>query len=400
MQYELIATSTFGIEGVLAEELDNNGFKRIRNENGRVVFGAEDDNLTETIARANMVLRTADRILVHVASFEAHTFDQLFDGVAAIPWESWICQDARFPVEGRSQKSDLFSISDCQAITKKAIATRLSKAYHIDWLPESGPLVKVEVAVTKNVVTLTLDTSGEGLHKRGYRPEVSQAPIRETLAAAIIMCSKWNPKRPFMDPCCGSGTFPIEAAMIAANIAPGINRSFIAEQWPCLDSSVWQRVRQELKDAVIEPEDLHIIGTDIDDSVVRRARNNAARAGVGQYIHFQRSDLRDAKSRFSYGTMICNPPYGERIGEQRDAELLYKRLGKVFAAEFGTWSCHVITPCSTFEKLFGRQADKKRKLFNGRIRCDLYQFFGPKLRRPATAVKPEKPQDGNDVEKV
>ena len=398
MQYELIATSTFGIEGILADELTEKGFKRLRTENGRVVFAADSDNLTETVARANMTLRTADRILVHVGTLEAHTFDQLFDGVKALPWEKWICRDGRFPVEGRSNKSDLFSVSDCQAITKKAIATRLSGAYGIDWLPESGPLFKVEVAVAKNMVTLTLDTSGAGLHKRGYRPEVSQAPIRETLAAAIIMCSKWNPKRPFMDPCCGSGTFPIEAAMMAANIAPGIYRDFDAEQWPCIDKAKWDEIRQELKDQIIEPEDLHIIGTDIDDSVVKRARNNANRAGVGQYIHFQRADLRDAKSRFSYGTIVCNPPYGERIGEQRDAELLYKRLGKVYATEFETWSCHVITPCDKFEKLFGKEASKKRKLFNGRIRCDLYQFFGPKLKRaPGPKVAPQDNMEKNVV---
>ncbi len=376
---ELTATATFGLEAVVARELKALGYENQRTENGKVTFTGNE----QAICRANLWLRSADRVLVKMGEFKALSFEELFQQTKALPWEQWLPAEACFPVKGKSVKSQLYSVPDCQAIVKKAVVEKLKETYCREWFEETGPVYTIEVAILKDVVTLTIDTTGPGLHKRGYRKLSAEAPLKETLAAAMVSLSRWQPERTLIDPFCGSGTIPIEAALIGQNIAPGLNRDFAAEKWPNLPTRYWEEAREEARDLAEYDRPLRIIGSDIDKNVLSLARYHARQARVDGQIHFQRQPVKDLSSKFKYGYIICNPPYGERLGEKKEVEHLYREMGKVFK-ELGTWSFYVLTANENFEKLFGRQADKKRKLYNGRIKVDFYQFFGP---RPPKDVK-------------
>ena len=374
-QFQLIAMAKFGVESITANELKKLGYTDLKVETGRVCFqgGFED------IARANLWLRTADRVLINVGEFTAVTFEELFEKTKALPWENWIPQNGEFPVTAKSVRSTLFSLSDCQAITKKAIVERLKQHYHgISWFVEDGPKYKVEVGILNDVVTLTLDTSGVGLHKRGYRTLTGGAPIKETMAAALVQLTKWKYDRVLIDPFCGTGTIPIEAAMTEMNMAPGRNRNFICEDWVQFPKDIFPRLKEEA-DALVrtDVERLKIQGSDIDDHALSMARYHAKQAGVDHHIHFQRKDMREISSHNKYGFIITNPPYGERLEDEKNVKLLYHDMGKVFG-KLDTWSFYVITSFKDFEKAFGRTADKKRKLYNGMLECNYYQYFGPK----------------------
>lgn len=369
---QLIATSAFGIEAVVGRELKKLGYEDQMVENGRVTFFGDES----AICRSNLWLRTADRVLVKVGEFKAQSFEELFENTKALPWEQWIPEDAEFPVEGKSIDSKLFSVPDCQAIVKKAVVEKLKQKYKRDWFEETGPKFKIEVALLKDMATLTIDTSGAGLHKRGYRKLVSGAPLKETLACAMLLVSRWNPDRVLVDPFCGSGTIPIEAALMGLNIAPGSGREFVAESWPAIPADLWREARTEAQDLAVRDKELRISGSDIDEEVMSLARYHAKQAGVDKHIHLQRMPMSELKSRYKYGFIVCNPPYGERLGQDREVEKLYKEMGRIFGT-LDTWSYYVITSHPEFEKLFGRRADKKRKLYNGRLLCNYYQFYGP-----------------------
>ncbi|MFZ5969359.1 MAG: THUMP domain-containing class I SAM-dependent RNA methyltransferase [Bacillota bacterium] len=370
---QLIATATFGLEEMVKVEVKKLGFDEITVENGKVTFTADE----AAIPKANLWLRTADRVLLKMGEFKATTFEELFQGTKALPWEEWIPQNGKFPVIGKSVKSTLFSVSDCQAIVKKAIVERLKQVYHTEWFVEDGPEYKVEVALLKDVVTLTIDTSGAGLHKRGYRETANEAPLKETLAAAMIMISRWREDRVLIDPFCGSGTIPIEAALIGRNIAPGLERSFASEDWPRVPKQLWKEARREALAAIRQDTKIQILASDINERTLKIAKENAYKAGVEDCITFAAQDMGKIKSNASYGYIICNPPYGERLGEMKEVEQLYKRMGEAFG-RFDTWSAYVLTSHEEFEKFYGKKASKKRKLFNGRLKVEYYQFFGPK----------------------
>ncbi|GAB6274192.1 MAG: class I SAM-dependent RNA methyltransferase [Peptococcaceae bacterium] len=375
---DLIATATFGLEALVAQEVKDLGYNRVTVENGKVTFSAD----WGAICRANLWLRTADRVRLKVGEFKATTFDELFEQTKALPWPELIPVDAGFPVDGKSVKSTLFSVSDCQAIVKKAVVESMKQKYKREWFPEKGPLYKIEVALLKDIATLTIDTSGPGLHKRSYRELASQAPLKETLAAALIILSRWRPDTVLMDPFCGSGTIPIEAALIGQNIAPGMNREFVSGNWPTIPRELWRQARKETHDLACYNRPLDIIGTDIDNSVIKLARQNAIEAGVKELIHFQRLPAADVRSSKKYGKIICNPPYGERLGERQEVERLYREMGRVFS-RLDTWSFYILSAHPQFEKLYGRPAAKRRKLYNGNIKVDYYQYFGPRPpRRP------------------
>lgn len=369
----LIATSAFGLEAVVANELKGLGYENLRTENGRVSFSAGAD----AIARCNLWLRAADRLLLQVGEFEARTFEELFQQTKSLPWADWIPESGEFPVEGKSVQSQLFSVSDCQAIVKKAIVEKMKLKYPVKWFKESGPRYRVEVALLNNRATLTIDTSGAGLHKRGYRKLAGEAPLKETLAAAMIMLSRWRADRAFIDPCCGSGTIPIEAGLIGRNIAPGLNREFDAEKWPQVPARVWQQAREEARDSILTNQPLGIMGFDIDGQALELARYHARQAGLGNLVSFQRQSVSELRSSYRYGFLITNPPYGERLSEKAEVEGLYRQMGSVFE-NLDTWSFYVLTSHPGLEKLLRRKADKRRKLYNGRIQCTYYQFYGPK----------------------
>lgn len=370
---ELIATATFGLEAVVKRELINLGYTDLKVDNGKVTFkGTEKD-----IPKANIWLRTADRVLLKMGEFKALTFDELFEKTKALPWEEWIPVDGNFVVEGKSKDSKLFSISDCQRIVEKAIVEKLKTKCDVTWFQKTGPKYTVEVALLKDMATLTIDTSGEGLHKRGYRSRQGEAPIKETLAAAMVLLSYWNKDRVLFDPFCGSGTIPIEAAMIGKNMAPGIDRSFASEKWPRIKKEYWTEARREALKAIDTKSKLHILGCDIDKKAILRARDNAANFGLEDDIVFFNKDFREVELKNEYGVVITNPPYGERIGEKKEVEKLYKDLDAKFR-ELDTWSVYVITSDEDFEKHYGKKANKKRKLYNGRIKVDYYQYYGPK----------------------
>lgn len=370
---ELIATTTFGLEAVCKRELVDLGFDNIKVENGKVSFSASEKD----IPTANLWLRTADRVLLKMGEFKALTFDELFEKTKALPWDEWIPEDGNFLVEGKSISSKLFSISDSQRIVEKAIVEKLKTKYDIDWFPKSGAKFTVEVSLLKDIATLTIDTSGEGLHKRGYRDRAGDAPIKETLAAAMILLSYWNKERTLFDPFCGSGTIPIEAAMIGRNIAPGLDRKFASEEWERIDKEYWKEARKKAFEAIDNDVKLDIMGCDIDKRSILRSRDNATNLGLEEDIQFFMKDMRDVDLKDNYGVVVTNPPYGERIGEKEEIDLLYTDLGKKFK-EFKTWSIYVITSEENFEKIYGKKADRKRKLYNGRIKVDYYQFYGPR----------------------
>ncbi len=370
---QLIATSAFGIEAVVGRELKKLGYMDQMMENGRVTITGDESD----ICRTNLWLRTADRILVKMGEFKALSFEELFEGTKALPWDEWIPENAEFPVEGKSIDSKLFSVPDCQAVVKKAVVDKLKQKYKKEWFEETGPKYKVEVSLLKDIATLTIDTSGTGLHKRGYRKLASGAPLKETLASALILLSWWNPDKALIDPFCGSGTIPVEAALIGLNIAPGLKRDFVSEGWPNIPAKLWKNAREEAFSLIKTNKELRIHGFDVDDEVMSLARYHAEEAGVDSYIHLQRMDMQDISSRHKYGCIITNPPYGERLGEMKEVEQLYRRMGQKFKS-FDTWSYYIIASHPDFEKIFGRKADKKRKLYNGRLLCNYYQYFGPK----------------------
>ncbi|EHQ90063.1 THUMP domain-containing class I SAM-dependent RNA methyltransferase [Desulfosporosinus youngiae] len=373
---ELIATAAFGLESIVARELKKLGYDQLVVENGRVTFTTDELG----ICRTNLWLRTSDRVLLKMGSFEAQTFEELFQQTKSLPWEEWLPEDANFPVQGKSIKSKLYSVSDCQAIVKKAIVERLKEKYGRSWFEETGPRYQIEVALLNNRVTLTIDTSGLGLHKRGYRQLAGQAPLKETLAAAMIQLSFWNRDRALIDPFCGTGTIPIEAALIAQNRAPGLKRSFAAEKWPNIPKAAWQEAWQEGLDLWERSAPLHIYGSDIDPNALALARTHAVEAGVEGLIHFQKLPVAEVRSRFKYGHMIANPPYGERLGDTKDVEGLYLELGETFKG-LDNWSLHILTTHQFPERLIGRRWDKSRKLYNGRLECHYFQFFGPRPPR-------------------
>lgn len=368
----LIATSAFGIEAVVSRELQKLGYTDQYVENGKVTFSGDE----RAICKANLWLRTADRVLLKMGEFQALSFEELFEKTKALPWEQWIPEDGEFPVEGKSVDSKLFSISDCQAIVKKAIVERLKQKYKCEWFKETGPRYRVEVSLLKDMATLTIDTSGSGLHKRGYRKLVGGAPLKETMASALILISRWKSDRALFDPFCGSGTIPIEAAMIGLDMAPGLQREFDAENWPNIPKSLWAEVRKEAREMIKFDRELKIQGTDISEDAISLARYHAKKAGVDKYIHIQRMPMSEIRSKEKYGFIICNPPYGERLGQMKEIEKLYREMGTVFST-LDTWSYYILTSHPGFEKLFGKKANKKRKLYNGRILCNYYQFYGP-----------------------
>lgn len=373
-KYDIIAKTAFGLEALVTKELRYLGYSNTTVENGKVMF--EGDELA--IARANLWLRTAGRVVIKVAEFEATTFDELFDQTKAIPWYELLPKQASFPVVGKSVKSQLSSVPACQSVVKKAIVESMKEHYGLEWFKESGENYTIEVALHKDVVTLTLDTSGASLHKRGYRDLTAAAPLKETLAAAIIDLSRWEPHRQLVDPTCGSGTIPIEAAMIAKNIAPGLSRSFACEDWPWFEDKFWKEAREEARDLIKRDVEFRCMGYDINGDVLKLARHHAERAGVAEHTDFHKLPVAELSSNKKYGCVICNPPYGERLSNKREVIQLYREMGQVFKTlGDGTWSFFVLTSMQDFEKQFGTRANKKRKLFNGRLRVDLYQYFGP-----------------------
>lgn len=375
---ELIAPCHFGLEAVLKREILDLGYEISSVEDGRVTFQGD----AEAVCRANIFLRTAERVLLKVGSFQAVSFEELFEKTKALPWEAYIPKDGKFWVtKASSVKSRLFSPSDIQSVMKKAMVRRLQEHYHMEWFPEDGPEYPVRVFLMKDQVTVGIDTSGASLHKRGYREVSGKAPITETLAAALIMLTPWRGDRILVDPFCGSGTFPIEAAMMAANIAPGMNRSFTAEKWTNLiPKKLWYDTVDEASDLIREPEETDIQGYDADEDVIRIARRNAAEAGVENMIHFQRRDVRDLSHPKKYGFIITNPPYGERLEDKKDLPELYRAFGESFR-RLETWSAYMITSYEDAERYFGRRADKNRKIYNGMLKTYFYQFQGPKPPR-------------------
>ncbi len=377
-QYELIAPCHFGMEAVLKREIQDLGYQIIKTEDGKVTFAGDES----AFARANLFLRTAERVLWKVGSFRAETFEELFEGTKNLPWEEYLPPDAKFwAAKATSIRSRLFSSSDIQSIVKKAIVERMKFKYRMEWFPESGSEFPLRVSLLKDEVTIGIDTSGESLHKRGYRRLTSRAPLTETLAAAIIMLTPWKQDRLLVDPFCGSGTIPIEAAMIGANIAPGLNRSFTAKGWSdILPEKIWTQAAEEANDRIRRDIEMNIQGYDIDKDIVAAARKNAKLAGVEQYIHFQQRELVNLQSSRKYGFIITNPPYGERLEDKASMPLLYRQIGQAFRG-LDSWSMYLLTGYEEAERYIGRKADKNRKIYNGMLKTYLYQFLGPKPLR-------------------
>lgn len=372
--FELITPCHFGLESVLKREITDLGYEVSAVEDGRVTFVGD----AEAVARVNICSRTAERVLIKLGSFHAESFEDLFQGTKALPVEDWIPKDGRFYVaKAASVKSKLFSPSDIQSIMKKAMVDRLSGIYGIKWFEEDGADYPFRVFIKKDEVTVGLDTTGESLHKRGYRKLTAKAPIAENLAAALIMLTPWHHDRILVDPFCGSGTFPIEAALMACNRAPGLYRNFTAEKWSTLPASVWKDAREEAEDEIIVPSDTDIQGYDIDPSVIEVARANAKLAGVEDLIHFQVRPVSELSHARKYGFMITNPPYGERLEDKKDLPLLYGTLGERFKA-LDSWSLYMITSYEDAEKYIGRKADRNRKIYNGMLKTYFYQFMGPR----------------------
>ncbi len=376
---ELIAPCHFGLEAVLKREIWDLGYEISSVEDGRVTFVAD----YEDICRANVFLRSAERILLKAGTFKAETFDELFERTKALPWEKFIPKNGKFWVaKAASVKSKLFSPSDIQSIMKKAIVERMKEKYHVEWFEGDGASYPIRVFLMKDVVTIGIDTSGVSLHKRGYRLMSSKAPLTETLAAALIMLTPWRKERILVDPFCGSGTFPIEAAMMAANIAPGMNREFTAEEWTNLISkNAWYEAIDEANDLVNDKIEVDIQGYDIDGEVIKAARENAKLAGVEHLIHFQERAVKDLRHPRKYGFIITNPPYGERLEEKENLPALYREFGESFK-KLDTWSAYMITSYEDTERYFGRKADKNRKIYNGMLKTYFYQFLGPKPPKP------------------
>ena len=391
MPHDLIATAAFGLEAVVARELQALGYEGKTLSPGRVHFRGD----AAAIARTNLWLRSAERVVIAVASFEATDFGQLFDGVAAADWAALVPPDGAFPVRGRSHKSQLSSVPACQKIVKKAIVEKLRASHGVEELPESSALFGVEVVLLNNQATITLDTTGEGLHKRGYRPIVGAAPLRETLAAGILQLSYWRNGRPLIDPFCGTGTIAIEAALLGRNVAPGLNRTFAAEAWDCLPSEAWRDARKDAHAAMLPALEERLLATDTDADSLRIARRAAEAAGVADDIHFQQRDFADTLSKREHGCLFANPPYGQRVGEGPEVERLYRSFPDVLR-RLPTWSHYILTAWPDFERLLGQPANRRRKLYNGRIACTLFQYHGPKpgkkIAADAIGAQKDQPQ--------
>lgn len=376
-EIELVAPCNFAVEAILSREIKSLGYEVSKVEDGRVSFIADE----EGICRSNLWLRTAERILVKVGEFDAVTFEELFEKTRRLEWHEFIPEDAEFPVaKASSIKSKLFSTSDIQSIVKKAVVESLKKRYRVEWFPETGERYPIHVFLNKDRVSLYLDASGSALHKRGYRELSNAAPIKETLASTMVQLTPWREDRALIDPFCGSGTILIEAAMLGLNMAPGLNRSFAADSWSWIPRGTWERAREEAGSLLRKDIQLNIQGYDVDEGALKIARNNARLAGLEGRIHFQKRDMKELSSKDHYGFIVTNPPYGERLSDQRSVEGLYREMGKVFS-RLDTWSFYIITSHEEFERFFGRKADRKRKLYNGMMKADLYQFFGPKPPR-------------------
>lgn len=373
--FDLLVPCHFGLEAVLKREIYDLGYEITKVEDGRVTFEGDE----EAICRANIFLRTAERVMIQVGRFKATTFEELFQGIKNLPWEEYIPEDGKFWVKKASSiNSKLFSPSDIQSIAKKAMVERMKQKYHKEWFKEDGAAYPVRIFLLKDEVTVALDTSGDSLHKRGYRTMTSKAPLTETLAASLIMLTPWRKDRILVDPFCGSGTFPIEAAMIAANIAPGMNRDFTAEEWTNLiDRKLWYECVKEAEDMIDTTVKVDIQGYDIDGDVIKVARENAKRAGVEHMIHFQQRAVADLSHPKKYGFIITNPPYGERLEDKADLPELYTQIGQAYQ-RLDSWSMFLITSYTETEKYIGRKADKNRKIYNGMLKTYFYQFLGPK----------------------
>lgn len=373
--FDLLVPCHFGLEAVLKREIYDLGYEITKVEDGRVTFEGDE----EAICRANIFLRTAERVMIQVGRFKATTFEELFQGIKNLPWEEYIPEDGKFWVKKASSiNSKLFSPSDIQSIAKKAMVERMKQKYHKEWFKEDGAAYPVRIFLLKDEVTVALDTSGDSLHKRGYRTMTSKAPLTETLAASLIMLTPWRKDQILVDPFCGSGTFPIEAAMIAANIAPGMNRDFTAEEWTNLiDRKLWYECVKEAEDMIDTTVKVDIQGYDIDGDVIKAARENAKRAGVEHMIHFQQRAVADLSHPKKYGFIITNPPYGERLEDKADLPELYTQIGQAYQ-RLDSWSMFLITSYTETEKYIGRKADKNRKIYNGMLKTYFYQFLGPK----------------------
>ncbi|WP_077299731.1 THUMP domain-containing class I SAM-dependent RNA methyltransferase [Virgibacillus pantothenticus] len=371
----LIATAAMGLESVVAKEVKNLGYD-VQVDNGKVQFEAP----INAIPRCNLWLRSADRVKLLVGTFKATSFDDLFEGTKALPWELYIDENGQIPVIGKSVHSQLHSVPDCQKIVKKAIVERMKLKYGmVSKLPETGSMYRVEIALLKDEATLTIDTSGTGLHKRGYRVGQGEAPLKETLAASLVLLTNWHPDEPFIDPFCGSGTIPIEAAMIGQNIAPGFNREFASEGWSFVKQKHWDQAFEEAEDVANYNQPLDITGTDIDHKMIEIAKQNALEAGLGELIYWKQMQVSDLTFKQLNGYIVSNPPYGQRLGDEKKAAEITKQLGSIMK-EHPTWSVYIITAFDKFEAAYGAKATKKRKLFNGYLRTDYYQYFGKKQK--------------------
>ena len=375
MNFKLIATCAAGIESIVGNELKHLGYK-VNVENGRVRF----DGDVADIAKTNLWLRTADRIKIVVGEFTAKTFEELFQGVESLNWEDFLPLDAEFPVAGKSQKSTLHNVPSVQAITKKAIVTKMSTVYHRRTkLPETGALYPIEVAINKDKVLITLDTTGSSLFKRGYRVDKGGAPLKENMAAALVLLARWYPEMPFVDPVCGSGTIPIEAALIGCNIAPGLKRNFAFENWDWVDKDIIKQAREQAQAAIKKDIDLDISGYDIDGSMIEIAKENAVQAGVQDIVNFKQMAVKDFKTDKINGVIVANPPYGERLSDKEHVHQLYQQMGKLYQP-LTSWSKYILTSDLQFEQFYGTKATKRRKLYNGSLRTDFFQYWGKKIR--------------------
>lgn len=381
-QIKLIATAAFGIESVVKDEIKKLGYEITEVENGKIHYTGELD----AIPRSNLWLRCADRVLMEIGRFKATTFDELFEKTKALPWENFIPKDGEFPAAKiTSVKSTLYSKSDGQRIVKKAVVERLKSKYHVDWFSENGGKYPIHIQILKDEVTLSIDTSGSGLNKRGYREYGNEAPLKETISAALVYLSRWRTDRYFLDPLCGSGTILIEAAMIGKNMAPGLKREFISETWEFIPKELWIEARKEAEEAINDKEFL-LLGSDVDQRALKQARANAELAGVAELIAFQKLPVQSVTTKKKYGVIITNPPYGERIGEVKEIQQLYRDMGKVFR-NLDCWSYFIITGFEGFEKYFGEPSTKNRKLYNGDIKTHYYQYYGPlPPRKPRTEI--------------
>lgn len=367
----LLATSAMGLESIVAREVRELGYEPTV-DNGKITF----TTTLEGIPRANLWLRTADRVKLIVGQKQVKSFEQLYDWIYELPWEQFIPEDGKFPVIGKSHQSKLYSVSDCQAITKKAIVDRLKQRHGVAYrLPETGELYRVEIAILKDIATVTLDTSGVGLHKRGYRIGQGEAPLRETLAAALVMLTNWQPDNLFIDPMCGSGTIPIEAALIGQNIAPGFNRSFASEEWAFLGNKRWEEAFEEAEDLANYDQSLVIYGSDIDHRMIQISKQNAMEAGLANLINWKQMQLKDLYIQEEKGYLVSNAPYGERMKDEAYVSYLYKTLGDIMK-KHPRWSVYILTAYKQFEQAYGKKATRKRKLFNGFIETHYYQYFG------------------------